>query len=211
MNRLAEKLINLISQNLPGDKAWNRMMPDARGLNVTGSGLRKASVMILLFPGNKDISILLIKRTEDRGPHSGQVSLPGGMLEESDRDGAETAIREISEETGINGEHIRILGKLSNLIIPVSNIEVSPYIGLVEYRPEFKPNPAEVDYLIEIDLKSLLDAENIKTDKMIIAGNMVNVPYFHLNAEKVWGATAMILAEFIDLVEKAVQDQQVQY
>lgn len=187
------------------------MTPDVRGVNMTGFGLRRASVLILLYPENEVVNTLLIKRTSGYGPHSGQISLPGGMWTSTDRDEKDTALRETAEETGINKRDIIILGKLTNLLIPVSNAEVSPFVGYIDYKPVFNPDPLEVEYLIEIPMKTLLNPEFVKKEEMLLSGRPVNVPYYLLKGEKVWGATAMILAEFIDLVIKAAQDPHVQY
>lgn len=211
MKSFTEKIKTLISADLPGEKARLCMTPDVRGVNLTGFGLRKASVLILLYPDDEGMNTLLIRRTTGYGPHSGQVSLPGGMWASTDRDEEDTALRETEEETGINKRDITILGKLTNLLIPVSNAEVSPFVGYIDYKPMFNPDPLEVEYLIEINLKTLLNPEILRKEEMLLSGRPVNVPYYLLKGEKVWGATAMILAEFIDLLTKAVQDPHVRY
>jgi 8-oxo-dGTP pyrophosphatase MutT (NUDIX family) len=208
VNALTDYIKALLKSGLPGDKAQWRMMPETRGVNLTGKDLRKASVLILLYPGSNGLSILLIKRTIDDGPHSAQISLPGGICEKNDNGEEATAIREASEETGIIGRDVIAIGRLSKLFIPVSNIEVCPVIGFLNYCPQFIPNPAEVDYIVEVTLDDLLNPDNIRSDIMELSGECVRVPYFLLNGEKVWGATAMILAEFIDLAGKAVRDLQ---
>jgi 8-oxo-dGTP pyrophosphatase MutT (NUDIX family) len=208
VNILTEYIKILLQEELPGDKARSRMMPEIRGVNLTGKNLRKASVLILLYPGPKGLSLLLIKRTIDNGPHSAQISLPGGMHEEGDLNEEDTAIREASEETGISRSDVIVIGILSRLFIPVSNTEVIPVVGYLNYCPQLKPNPAEVEYVLEVALDDLLNPACIRCEIMQLSGRSINVPYFLLNGEKVWGATAMILAEFIDLAEKAVRDLQ---
>ena len=206
LSELSEKLTRLTSAALPGPpSAWQRMAPEIRGFPPAGQASRKAAVMILLFPDDDGISFVLIKRTEGKGPHSSQISLPGGMAESNDKNPIETAIRETMEETGVIGKDIKISGKLTDLIIPVSNTEVSPFIGYLDYEPAFNPDPSEVDYLILVPLKTLLDPDIIETEQKSILGKPVRVPCFHLNGEKIWGATAMILSEFIDLVDQAGQ------
>lgn len=209
-NRFIERLIDLCKTQLPGDKARIKMTPPLRGINLGDLPLKKASVMILLFPKGKGYSLVLIKRTEDNGPHSGQISFPGGMKEKKDKNPEITAIRETAEETGINPLDVKIIGKLSELLIPVSNTKVSPYIGYISYKPVFNPDPEEVEYLIETDLGNIIDPGIVQNVEMSISGAKMKVPCFELNGEKVWGATAMILAEFIALVEKAVQYPDVQ-
>ncbi len=206
-----KKLEILLKNELPGNKARDKMAPSIRSLHHSGMVEKKASVLILLLPGKEEIMIVLIKRTFDNGPHSGQISLPGGMREEWELNDKDTAIRETTEELGIKAEDIRILGKLTRLLIPVSRIEVVPFVGYMDYFPEFTPDPTEVRYLIFISLKKLIDPQTIKHETVIISNQDVIVPYFEVKSEKIWGATAMILSEFIDLVEKVVQDQDFQY
>ena len=206
LSELSEKLSILTSGEWPGNPpARQRMAPDTRGIPKDGQVLRKAAVMILLFPDDEGISLVLIRRTKDNGPHSNQISLPGGMAESEDINPEETAIRETMEEIGVIGKDIKISGKLSELLIPVSNTAVSPVIGYLDYKPSFNPDPSEVEYLILIPLKEILDPGIIATDDKMVAGKSVQVPCFHINGEKIWGATAMILSEFIDLVQKAGQ------
>ena len=193
------KLFQALQKDLPGRGSQFKMAPEVRLENRHGF-YRNAAVMILLYRNGERWHLVLMKRPEYAGAHSNQVSLPGGIHEDSDPDMEATALRETREELGIDDSSIRILGKLSKLQIPVSGIEVSPFIGIYPERPVFQPEPSEVAYLIEVPLTDLLSSANVREDIRTILCKLVRVPYYQIEEEQVWGATAMILSEFLDIV-----------
>lgn len=142
--------------------------------------------------------MVFIKRNEYDGPHSAQVSFPGGAWETEDISLEQTALRECREEIGVDG-HIEILGTLSPLHIPVSNYLVSPYVGWIESKPEFHPDPSEVQYVIEASLEGLLDPAMRDMETLYHHQNPVEAPFYRVGKEKIWGATAMMLSEFLAL------------
>ena len=166
----------------------------------------KSSVLILLYPGQKSGSLLfaLIQRPEYDGVHSGQISLPGGRFEEEDGDLTRTALRESNEEIGIQPEGVEIIGSLSELYIPPSNFMVYPFIGYTNVRPEFVPDKKEVENIIETDLADLLNDKNIKTKEIKIRnGIKITAPCYEIDGNIIWGATAMILSEFREVIRLA--------
>ena len=166
-------------------------------------GAGKAGVLILIFPRKGDLSTTLIKRTEYPGPHSGQISFPGGKTEKTDSSQIGTALREAAEETGIDSSQISVLGTLTPLYIAVSNIEVLPVVGYADRQPDFIIDPMEVEYLIHISLEGLT-GNSLKTEKKLsINGITINAPGFEIQNEFIWGATAMILSEFTEIVSDA--------
>jgi 8-oxo-dGTP pyrophosphatase MutT (NUDIX family) len=184
---------------LPGRRAQYKMAPELR-LENRHSYYRNAAVMILLFIRDGSWHTVLMKRPEYAGAHSNQISLPGGKYEDSDADLEETALREIREEIGVDDSRIRILGKLSRLHIPVSGIEVLPVVGYYPESPDFQPDPSEVAHLIEVPLTDLLHPRNTREKFRTLMCKLVRVPYFQIGAEHVWGATAMILSEFLEVI-----------
>jgi 8-oxo-dGTP pyrophosphatase MutT (NUDIX family) len=204
MNReitLWTALRECIQENLPGRNSQYRMAPGIRLENVHDL-YRNAAVMILLYRREGNWHFVLMKRPEYIGAHSNQVSLPGGIREDADPDLQTTALRETREELGLDDSLIRVAGALTTLEIPVSGIEVTPFIGIFPGKPLFRPDPHEVSYLIEVPLKDLLMPEKVKQDVRTILCKPVKVPYFHLCGEQVWGATAMILSEFLEIIRK---------
>jgi len=185
---------------LPGPAVQVLMAPSIRQPVTGGNPLKKGSVLVLVYPYNGSLYTVFIKRTVYDGIHSGQVSFPGGMHEAGDDTPENTALREASEETGISVKHTRIIGRLTSLHIPVSNTNVFPFVAVCQVRPEFKPDPEEVQYLIEARLEELADPATVCTKLMEVAGSNLEVPYYNIQGETIWGATAMITSEFLEVV-----------
>ena len=197
---IAQLQINL-TRDLPGPEAQFKMAPDLR-LGDEHSEYKTAAVLILLYEKEGEVCTVLIKRPEYPGTHSNQVSFPGGKCEEGDPDLQHTALRETREELGIKDSDIQVLGELSRLKIPVSGIEVLPFVGYYPGIPEFSPDPKEVRYLIETPLRDLLNPDTRQERMKTILFKLVRVPYYNIQGNHVWGATAMILSEFLELIRK---------
>lgn len=193
---------------LPGRKAQYDMAHGARKAWLTNYHVPKhtklAATLTLLYPKNEIWYIALMKRVvHAKDKHSGQVSFPGGKVEESDINLQHTALREAEEELGISQDEVQILGKMTEVYIPVSNFLVQPFIGFSTKQPDFQPQITEVQQIIETPLSVLLDKTNRKTTDLTLPNNikLSNVPYFDVNGNIVWGATAMILNEFTKIIE----------
>lgn len=166
---------------------------------------KRAATLALLYPENDDFNIALMKRvTNSKDKHSGQVSFPGGKVEESDRDLEHTALREAEEELGIPQTAVTILGKMTDVYIPVSNFLVYPFIGFTAIKPNFELQKSEVQRIVEAPLSALLNKANRKTTNLTLPNNITleGVPYFDVNGNVVWGATAMMLSEFTAIIEQ---------
>lgn len=165
----------------------------------------KSSVLILLYPNvpGTDISFVLIQRPSYEGVHGGQISLPGGRSEEADKDLKQTALRETKEEIGIDPETIVTIGVLTELYIPPSNYLVLPFVGYTLEKPLLNPDPQEVAGIIEIKLTDLKNDRNIKHKEIYIRhGISLFAPCFEINGYTIWGATAMILNEFKEILKR---------
>jgi 8-oxo-dGTP pyrophosphatase MutT (NUDIX family) len=202
MEDLKKILAYELKRPLPGIEAQLKMAPGMRRPETDTLPLRNGGVLILLYPHHGQVFTVFIKRTEYDGVHSGQVSFPGGIYEEEDGSLMNTALREAMEETGLEISEVTVIGNLTSLHIPVSNIQVQAYVGIAKNRPVFRHDPVEVQYLIEESLDELLNSSNQKSRMMVILGNEVSVPYYDLRGNQVWGATAMILSEFLELVRR---------
>lgn len=166
---------------------------------------RSSSVLILLYPslGSGSIKLVLILRPSYNGIHGGQISLPGGKREPSDADLKFTALRETKEEIGIDPGVISIIGELSTLYIPPSNYIVFPFVGFSAIEPGFTPHPKEVERIIEINLEDLLNDKNIRKKKISLKNGIhILTPCFVIDGNIIWGATAMILNEFREVLKK---------
>jgi 8-oxo-dGTP pyrophosphatase MutT (NUDIX family) len=160
---------------------------------------RKAAVMILLFQRQDQWHTALMQRPKDSHAHSNEVSLPGGRYDDTDPNILFTAQRELEEEFGVKPHQVEILGALSPLYIPISNIFVSPFVAYApEHDIKFSPDPKEVVEILETPISWLLDPARRKITTIEKKEYKIeNVPYFDLHQRVVWGATAMILNEFI--------------
>ncbi len=210
-----DKLIQLLGKKLeeplPG-KYFQYLMAhesEAVRIPVSPDNPRQASVLILLYPKNEAWNIVFIKRTSNKkgDRHSGQISFPGGKQEKEDSSFAHTALRETEEEIGIQSDKVQLLGSLTNLYIPVSNFEVHPFIGFTNEEPLFIPQPSEVDAIIETPLERLLSPSTKQQISLQLTEKIVlpKVPCFKLDKHIVWGATAMILNEFLSLLHSSAE------
>jgi 8-oxo-dGTP pyrophosphatase MutT (NUDIX family) len=202
-----EKLRTELLTNLPGVEAHLLLAPEIRKTDLK-NGIEpnhalESAVLILLYPVENRLHTVVILRNEYDGPHSGQISLPGGKYEESDIDFLFTAIRESQEEIGINPSDIEIVGQLSRFYVRPSNFIVYPFIAFQPSRPDFHPDPTEVQRIIEIDILKELNLNKIVNRTLTFKNNIqVNAPGFAVGGEFLWGATAMIMSELIYVLDK---------
>jgi 8-oxo-dGTP pyrophosphatase MutT (NUDIX family) len=165
-----------------------------------------ACVLLSLWQENGHWHTALIQRTQNpRDRHSGQISFPGGRHDEGDASFAGTALREAKEEIGIAPEQVEIIGSLTDLYIPVSNFSVYPFVGVLHEPPTFQLQPGEVEKLYTPPLDHFLDPHNRTTSDVLVGGQLPvrDVPCFMLEGRAVWGATAMIISEFLALLAAA--------
>ncbi|MCB9159124.1 MAG: CoA pyrophosphatase [Caldilineaceae bacterium] len=192
-----------LAQPLPGrDAQWAmapRPRPGAGRYDEPGTDARQGGVLILFYPRAGDVWLPLILRPTYRGVHSGQVGLPGGGYETIDTDITATALREAYEEVGVAPEAVTVLGHLSTLWVSASNYVVQPTVGWTAARPEFRADPYEVERIIETPLQALLTPDCRHEEEWELRNRRATVPYFLVDGEVVWGATAMILSELLAL------------
>lgn len=190
----------LALRDFDAEAAHFRMFPNPRSLRAEAwkrsASPRQAGVLVLLYPHEGDLHIMLTRRTETLRGHSGQISFPGGRRDPEDRNFVDTALRETHEELGIAPSLVTVLGTLATIYIPPSDFEVFPSVGVIEHPPVITPNPDEVAEVFSLALPDLLDDRTIHEETREFSGVPVQVPYFLVNGHKVWGATAIMLSEF---------------
>jgi 8-oxo-dGTP pyrophosphatase MutT (NUDIX family) len=203
-----KKLTKELSRPLPGkelqmEMTSNRRLRELMELQHSDHAI-KSSVLILLYPGkgNMQPSFVVTLRPTYEGVHSGQISLPGGRFETEDESLVQTALRETHEEIGINPADVLIIGQLTELYIPPSNYLVQPFVGFTSGSPVFIRHPKEVEQIIEIPAKQLLDENNLVLKEISIGGVQFSAPSFVIDGTTIWGATAMILNEFKEILGK---------
>jgi 8-oxo-dGTP pyrophosphatase MutT (NUDIX family) len=202
-----EKLRTELLTRLPGVEAHLRLAPEIRKIDLKNviepKQAMESAVLILLYPVENRLHTVVILRNEYDGPHSGQISLPGGKYEESDIDFLYTAIRESQEEIGINPSDIEIVGQLSRFYVRPSNFIVYPFIAYQSFRPDFHPDPTEVQRIIEIDVFKELNLDKIVNRTLSFKNDIkVYAPGFSVGGEFLWGATAMIMSELIYVLDQ---------
>ncbi|RUA24107.1 MAG: coenzyme A pyrophosphatase [Bacteroidetes bacterium] len=206
MNQL-EKIKQCLQTPLLGLDAQLLMAPEFRKEEIlkrdSKQRPKRSAVLLLLNPFSESLSIILTKRSSALKVHRGQVSLPGGRVDDHDENAIATALRETEEEIGISPDKIEVIGQLSNLFIPPTHFDVCPIVGVLKEKPIYKINPDEVEEVVEVPLSQLLDIENIKRKVFHTSTSGINrtAPYYNVMGLEVWGATAMILSEFVELIK----------
>ena len=197
-----------LAGELPGSAVQQRfapspVRPDWRP-GEAGANTRTAAVLLLLYPLHTGVAVPLTVRASGLARHAGQISLPGGASDPGETL-ADTALREASEEIGVDPALVRVLGELTPVHVIVSGFTLYPVVGVSDTRPAFVAAPGEVSGVLEIPLEDLRDASRIRLGTRIREGVAIEYPYFDLLGHQVWGATAMVLGELICLLEDAHQ------
>lgn len=199
--RLREEL----QGTLPGLAAQLRMITDPRPGHQVYQEVRDSSVtagvLVLLYPQQGRLHLVLTRRTESLDHHQAQISFPGGRQEPGETS-IQTALREAGEELGIRPEDVRILGHLTPLYIPPSNYCIYPVVAFAEDRPQFLPSPEEVAEVIEVPLNHLVDPQTVRREVWSLQNQDHEVPFYLYEGHKIWGATAMVLAELVTILAK---------
>lgn len=209
MVHLSVRIRAALQAPLPGLEAQLRLAPAPR----TGwdprhvpAGLRHAAGLVLLYPVDEAPHVLLTVRGGSLRHHTGQVSLPGGAVDAGESIEA-AAVREAEEEVGIDRRQVEVAGRLTPLHIPVSGFLLHPVVGVAVERPNFRAAEWEVARLLEVRLDELAHPHVVRRETRLLsrggAVQEVDVPFFDLHGEKVWGATAMVLAEFLAIASRA--------
>lgn len=194
-----------LQQELPGNNAHNKMLPPGRRLKSFDhelSSVKQSSVLVLIFPVNDKLYTCLTKRPSTMKYHPGQISFPGGKVEKEDISAEMTALREAREEVGIDTSSIEVLGKLSDFYLEISKFSIHPFLAWSDQKPEFLLNSDEVEELVLFPLSDFIENENILETELQTLTGMLWVKYFPFNDKMVWGATAMILSELIEILKK---------
>ncbi len=204
---LTQELIRQALQLSPFDglAAQVKMIPRPRGERPPGmpGRPRQGGVLVMVYANDGRSHLVLTRRRDDLDDHAGQISFPGGRREDGESL-IRTAFREAHEEIGVEPAALTLLGELSPLYIPPTDYEVHPFVAWHKGQPTFRPQISEVAEILEVPLRSLLNPANRLEEPWEIRGFQVQVPYYLVGPHKVWGATAMMLSEFLERL-RAVQ------
>jgi len=206
MHKLINFLHDRLARGLPGRQAQVEMAPEP----VSGGNQRKmnppkdvhhSSVLVLLFPNEEqELELTLTLRSNDID-HGGQISFPGGRAEKGESS-TETALREAKEEIGVDPQTVTIIGQLSDLYVSNSNNLVTPIVGYLDKRPSFTINPREVEEVFAVELQSLLHKKNLTVEDWNLHTYTYRVPYWDVHRVPLWGATAMMLNELLEITRE---------
>ena len=193
-----------LNMPLPGTAAHLTMAPsyrlDGQLLQSRSKSCKEAAVLLPVFLKADRPFLLFIRRPEHLPHHAGQIAFPGGKRETGESL-TETAIREAQEEIGLAPHTIAEMAPLTPLYIPPSNFYVHPFVAFLHEPPALLPNPAEVAEILPVPLSLLLQPSTRKKITRTIHGTPADIPVFLLPQAEIWGATAMILAEFLTLLQ----------
>jgi 8-oxo-dGTP pyrophosphatase MutT (NUDIX family) len=200
IEQIADALERRLSGTLPGVSAQLQMAPAHREALMretkTPRNARDAAVLVAITDPEHP-SLVLTERRPDLKHHPGQISFPGGRRE-PDEDLLATALRESEEEVGLTAADVTILGQLSSLYVPPSRYHVYPFVGIVYGSPGLAPASDEVSRIILADLDVLCDPRTRTTEVQRFGDRDVEIPFFDLGGDKIWGATAMMIAELVE-------------
>ena len=202
LNKYTNFLLKRLKEIKSGHSAHLLMTPKVNGENYRkfepGPDASKSAVLLLLTGKDNKIKILLTLRAKTLANHSGQISFPGGKIEEKETV-IDAALRETEEETGIKPDFIKIIGELSPLFVAPSNSIIHPVVGQIDFNEiNLKINNDEVEEVFFVDINDLYDDKKKIIEKWDLNGRKVDVPFWKIHKSiPLWGATAMILSEFL--------------
>ena len=159
-----------------------------------------AAVLILVCDRDGEVHLLFTERTHHVEHHKGQMSFPGGACDDEDESLETTALRETQEEIGVQPDDVEIIGQLDDMVT-ISNFRVTPFVGVLAQSEEsFVINEHEVARVVQVPLSFLLDERNLELEVREHQGREVLVPAFSYDSHRIWGATARMLHQFIELL-----------
>jgi len=210
-NSMDDRLIYNLEQGLkaplPGQEVQYQMAHVVRRrVDQPPPDAKQAGVLALFYPRNEQWHLVFIERQAQykKDRHAGQISFPGGRYESHDGSLKQTALREAEEEIGLDASKVEVLGKLTELYIPVSNFQVNPYVAVTTKTPSFQPQESEVRDILQIPFELISRPETQQKTDLQLSQQITlrNVPYFDLYGKILWGATAMMVNELLAVARR---------
>jgi 8-oxo-dGTP pyrophosphatase MutT (NUDIX family) len=188
------------------EKRLRQALANSKVRRIQDASRELSAVLLPLYLKEKEYYLLFTERTQQVKDHKGQISFPGGVYQEEDGTLVNTALRECAEEIGLAPESVRILGELDDIITLTSNYIVSPFVAVIPYPYEFRLSQYEIEEIIEVPVSALLDKSGLREEIEVIEGKPEVMRYYHYQGKVIWGATARILHQFLEIFA-AVSDE----
>jgi 8-oxo-dGTP pyrophosphatase MutT (NUDIX family) len=186
------------------EEELNKILEQRAKKYITDSRRIPSAVLIPIFEKDEQYNIVFIKRTMKVKTHKGQISFPGGMREKGDKTLLDTALRESDEEIGLHRKEVTILGELDDELTTTSNFIVTPFLAKISWPYRFTINKVEVEKVIALPVRALLNKDNRKADTEILEGKKVDSFVYNYKGTVIWGATARILNKLLEIIENVV-------
>jgi len=183
-----------------------QVLSQRRKSHIVDAGRAPSAVLVSVYRKNGEYYILLTKRTEKVKDHKGQISFPGGAYEEADGTLVNTALRECAEEIGLAAEAVEILGELDDTVTITSGFIISPFVAAIPWPYPLKADPTETEAIIEAPISALLDKDCLRQTTHVVNGREVTTNSYQYQGNIIWGATAGILRQFLDIWAEAMKD-----
>ncbi len=180
----------------------SKALQERQILRIKDAELRISAVLVPVFLKKGQYHLLFIQRTERVKYHKGQISFPGGAYEKKDGLILNTALREADEEIGLVRRDVQILGELDDVLTATSNYIISPFVGLIPYPYDFRPDKWETEELLEIPIADLQDKTCFSEGVTEYNGVEVETYFYQYGERSIWGATAKILKQFLEIYSR---------
>ena len=171
--------------------------------HIVNSNLVRSAVLLPIYYKQGQYYLLFTKRTQEVKDHKSQISFPGGAYQQEDGTLLNTALRECAEEIGLMAGDVEILGELDDFVTQVSNYIISPFVAIIPWPYQFKVNSMEIEEIVEVPISALLDIGHLRLETRIIDDEEVTSFFYHYQGRVIWGATARILNQFLDIFAQA--------
>ena len=179
-----------------------RVLENRKTATVEHHSMSPAAVLLALYPVDGELRIVLQKRSQHVEHHKGEISFPGGMVDEDDESRLETALREADEEMGINPGDVHVLGRLDDTPT-ISDFMISTFVGTIPSPYTFTPSEVEVAEVLLVPVSHLRKPSSFRDDVRLEDGEFHRMPIYVYDGHVIFGATARILEQFLSLTRDA--------
>ena len=183
-----------------------RILSRRQKLHIFDANRTAAAVLVPIFDKQGRYYILFTKRTEKVKEHKGEISFPGGAYEEGDGTMVDTALRECAEEIGLMTDEVEVIGELDDIVSRTSNYSISSFVAVIPWPHRLKVDGEEVEEIIEVPIRELMDRDCLRQETEIVNGEKLPLHFYHHKGRVIWGATARILNQFLDILTQVMED-----